>query len=290
MTRIAMWSGPRNLSTAMMRSWEHRPDTEVLDEPLYAAYLAATGLDHPGRDEIIAAGPADFDDAVAACLSAPQAGAISYQKHMAHHLLPHVDRSWLGGLRNCLLLRDPRRVLASYTKVRDAVTLDDLGIPQQVELVEHCELVVDAADFLTRPTRLPDRDLSSPRCALRRRDDAVAGRAPPVRRRVGAVLVRVGGGVDRIRCAADGPAARALRGTRRRCGRSARHLPPLASRSPGAPDVRVIRRVDGVRPPGVAVGWTVVVATHDPEAARRADCVVLHRPRRRAGRRVDDRR
>jgi hypothetical protein len=146
-----MWSGPRNLSTAMMRSWEHRPDTEVLDEPLYAAYLAATGLDHPGRDEIIAAGPADFDDAIAACLAAPHVGAISYQKHMAHHLLPHVDRSWLGELRNCLLLRDPRRVLASYTRVRDEVTLDDLGIPQQVELAGHCEVVIDAADFLTDP-------------------------------------------------------------------------------------------------------------------------------------------
>ncbi len=151
MTRIAMWSGPRNLSTAMMRSWEHRPDTEVLDEPLYAAYLAATGADHPGRDEIIAAGPADFDTAIAACLASPAHAAVSYQKHMAHHLLPPVDRSWLGELRNCLLLRDPRRVLASYTKVRDEVTLDDIGIPQQVELLEHCEVVVDSDDFLRDP-------------------------------------------------------------------------------------------------------------------------------------------
>jgi len=151
MTRLAMWSGPRNLSTAMMRSWENRPDTEVLDEPLYAAYLASTGLDHPARDEIIAAGPSDFDTAIANCLAAPHDHEISYQKHMAHHLLPHVDRQWLGEFRNCLLLRDPRRVLASYSKVRADVTLEDIGIPQQVELLEHCELVVDSYDFLREP-------------------------------------------------------------------------------------------------------------------------------------------
>lgn len=149
--RIAMWSGPRNLSTAMMRSWENRLDTEVLDEPLYAAYLHATGLDHPGRDEIIAAGPVDPADAIAACLAAPVERRISYQKHMAHHLFPGFDRTWIGEFRNCLLLRDPRRVLASYTRIRDTVTLDDLGIPQQLELLDRCEIVVDAADFLVDP-------------------------------------------------------------------------------------------------------------------------------------------
>jgi hypothetical protein len=147
-----MWSGPRNLSTAMMRSWENRSDTAVMDEPLYAAYLATTRLDHPGLDEIVEAGPAAFDDAITACLAPLADGiAVSYQKHMAHHLLPDTDRSWIGGLRNVLLLRDPRRVLASYTKVRESVTLDDIGVPQQVELAEHCELVVDSDDFLINP-------------------------------------------------------------------------------------------------------------------------------------------
>ncbi|WP_394944074.1 HAD family hydrolase [uncultured Ilumatobacter sp.] len=147
-----MWSGPRNLSTAMMRSWENRVDTAVIDEPLYAAYLATTRLDHPGLNEIVAAGPAVFDDAIAACLAPlPDGIAVSYQKHMAHHLLPDMDRSWLGDLRNVLLLRDPRRVLASYTKVRESVTLDDIGVPQQVELAQHCEIVVDSDDFLADP-------------------------------------------------------------------------------------------------------------------------------------------
>jgi hypothetical protein len=151
-TRIAMWSGPRNLSTAMMRSWENRPDTEVMDEPLYAAFLATSGLDHPAAAEIIAAGHADVDDAIAACFAPLAPGTtISYQKHMAHHLPPGRDLGWIDGLRNCLLLRDPRWVLASYTKVRTSVTLDDIGVPQQLELSGHCELVVDAADFLTDP-------------------------------------------------------------------------------------------------------------------------------------------
>ena len=147
-----MWSGPRNLSTAMMRSWENRADTEVIDEPLYAWYLQATGLDHPGAEHIIEVGPSSLEDAIGACLEAPGPTAtISYQKHMAGHLLPGVDRGWLDDLTNCLLLRDPRRVLASYSKVRETVTLDDIGLPQQVELAPRCRLIIDSADFLTDP-------------------------------------------------------------------------------------------------------------------------------------------
>lgn len=150
--RIAMWSGPRNLSTAMMRSWENRADTEVIDEPLYAWYLNETQLDHPGRDEIIEAGPTDLADAVRACLVSPEPPAtVSYQKHMAGHLLPSVDRSWLDQLEHGLLLRDPRRVLASYTKVRQSVTLEDIGVPQQAELADRCSIIIDSADFLTDP-------------------------------------------------------------------------------------------------------------------------------------------
>jgi hypothetical protein len=135
-----------------MRSWENRPDTEVIDEPLYAWYLAETGLDHPGADDVIAAGPASLDEAIARCVEAPSGtNSISYQKHMAGHLLPGVDRGWLEELTNCLLLRDPRRVLASYTKVRETVTLDDIGLPQQVELADRAVVIIDSADFLTDP-------------------------------------------------------------------------------------------------------------------------------------------
>lgn len=133
----------------MMRSWENRADTEVIDEPLYAWYLRETDLDHPGRDEIIEAGPADLADAVQACLA--PSGPVSYQKHMAGHLLASIDRGWLDQLDHGLLLRDPRRVLASYTKVRESVTLDDIGLPQQVELAGRCAVIIDSADFLTDP-------------------------------------------------------------------------------------------------------------------------------------------
>ncbi|MCP3987469.1 MAG: HAD family hydrolase [Actinomycetia bacterium] len=147
-----MWSGPRNLSTALMRAWENRPDAMVLDEPLYAHYLATTGLDHPGRDEIMANGPVGADAAVGRCLEPlPDGITISYQKHMTHHLLASIDRSWLDQVRNFLLIRDPVAVLASYTQVRSEVTLDDLGLPQQIELASRAELVIDAADFLTDP-------------------------------------------------------------------------------------------------------------------------------------------
>src|SRR6185437_4099192 len=106
--RIAMWSGPRNISTAMMRAWGNRPDTSVCDEPLYAHYLAVTGRVHPGSQETIAAGPTDVSVAIAGLLgSVPGGRAIFYQKHMTHHLLPEIDRSWMRKLTNCFLIRDP---------------------------------------------------------------------------------------------------------------------------------------------------------------------------------------
>ncbi|WP_246081715.1 HAD family hydrolase [Nocardioides litoris] len=150
--RIAMWSGPRNLSTAMMRSWGNRADCTVVDEPLYAAYLTTTGLDHPGRDEVIASQPTDWR-AVCAELTAGAVGTpLQYQKHMTHHLLPGIDRGALGGLQHAFLVRDPERVLTSYAKVREAPTLEDLGLPQQVELFErYGGPVVDAADVLRDP-------------------------------------------------------------------------------------------------------------------------------------------
>ncbi len=152
--RLAAWSGPRNLSTAMLRSWEHRPDTVVLDEPLYAAALAATGDDHPMRDEVLAAGPTDIGAAIDRCLAPlPDGVTVSYQKHMAHHLLPEFPRDWLDELRHLLLIRDPRRVLASYTKVWADVDVAAIGLPQQLELLDRAELVVDSADFLTDPRR-----------------------------------------------------------------------------------------------------------------------------------------
>ena len=154
--RIAMWSGPRNLSTAMMRSFGSRPDTLVVDEPLYAHYLAETGLDHPGRSAILASQPTSWQS-VATELTAPVPAGfkIYYQKHMTHHLLPTVGREWLAELKHAFLIREPDEVVASYAQVRDAPTLEDLGYPQQVELFRaHGGPVVDARDILTDPARV----------------------------------------------------------------------------------------------------------------------------------------
>ncbi len=150
--RVAMWSGPRNLSTAMMRSFGNRADCTVVDEPLYAAYLAETGLDHPGREEVIASQPTDWRVVCAGLTSGPVETELQYQKHMTHHLLAGVDRAALDGLDHAFLVRDPERVLTSYAKVRDEPTLEDLGLPQQVELFErYGGPVVDAADVLSDP-------------------------------------------------------------------------------------------------------------------------------------------
>ena len=137
-TRIAMWSGPRTVFTALMRAWENRPDTVVADEPLYAFYLDRTGLDHPGREEVIASQPTDWRVVLAGLTSAPlPAGAvISYAKHMTHHLLPEVDRAALAPFRHAHLIRDPRELLASYARVRTEPTLADLGLAQQAEIFE----------------------------------------------------------------------------------------------------------------------------------------------------------
>ena len=160
--RIAMWSGPRNISTAMMRSWGNRPDTVVCDEPLYAHYLHVTGHDHPGADEVIASGETDWRKVVARLTGpVPVGKQISYQKQMTHHLLPDIDRAWLGAVTNCFLIRDPREVITSYIKKNRDPTLEDLGFVQQAEIFEWVRedanavpSVVDARDVLENPERM----------------------------------------------------------------------------------------------------------------------------------------
>ena len=156
--RVAMWSGPRNISTAMMRAWENREDCVVSDEPLYAHYLAHTRLDHPGREDVVAHGETDWRKVVAALTGAvPEDRPVWYQKHMTHHLLAHIDHGWIGQLRNVLLIRDPREVVASYVKSRATVTADDIGLPQQIALYDElCASgspppILDAGDFLRAP-------------------------------------------------------------------------------------------------------------------------------------------
>jgi Sulfotransferase domain len=163
--RIAMWSGPRNISTAMMRAFENRPDTAVVDEPFYGYYLARTGIDHPGRDEIIAAMDCDWRSvAVALTHATPTACRVFYQKHMTHHMLDEVDLSFTASLTNCFLVRDPARMIASYAKVRPAFTLADLGLPQQLRIFEHVRAAAGAKPFVVDAAAV----LANPRNELRR--------------------------------------------------------------------------------------------------------------------------
>jgi hypothetical protein len=157
-----MWSGPRTISTALMRSWGSRADTAVVDEPFYAHYLAATGLAHPGRDAVLRSQPTDWR-AVADALTGPVPGGkpVFYQKHMAHHLLLGMDGPWLGKLRHAFLLRDPAALLASLARVLPDPRPEDTGLPQQAALFERiaeergeAPPVIDARDVLADPPGL----------------------------------------------------------------------------------------------------------------------------------------
>jgi Sulfotransferase domain len=160
--RIAMWSGPRNISTAMMRSWGSRADTYVCDEPLYAHYLLHAQAKHPGAAEVIAHHETDWRKVAGWLTGAvPQGKTIFYQKHMAHHLLPHIDRQWLDGLTHCFLIREPGEMLTSLSKFLPDPSLADTGLPQQVEIFRSVQKqtartppVVDAKDVLENPRRL----------------------------------------------------------------------------------------------------------------------------------------
>jgi hypothetical protein len=154
-----MWSGPRNLSTAMMYAFGTRPDFAAWDEPFYAAYLAATGLDHPMCEEVIAAGETDPAKVAERCLGPiPGGNRHWYQKHMAMHMLPDFPLNWAEGCVNVHLIRHPARVIASYAEKRESPTLDDIAFRQQVEL--HARFpgpVLDSADIRANPSDMLEK-------------------------------------------------------------------------------------------------------------------------------------
>jgi hypothetical protein len=163
--RLAVWSGPRNISTAFMRSWGNRDDTFVCDEPLYAHYLAETRRPHPMAAEVIAHHENDWRK-VAAWLTGPVPGGktIFYQKQMSHHLLPNISRDWLTQLTHVFLIRDPREVLPSLDEKFERPQLPDTGYPQQVEIFEFIHRqtgtlcpVVDSRDILANPRAMLTR-------------------------------------------------------------------------------------------------------------------------------------
>ena len=154
--RIAMWSGPRNISTAMMRAWEARADCAVMDEPFYGAYLAETGLDHPMRDEILTTHATDFDGIARDCAGRDGAGVI-YQKHMCQHMIPEAPLDWMAACRHAFLIRPPSEVAASFSQKFRNQTAEDLGFRRQAELyriaseIDGPPPVIEARDVLENP-------------------------------------------------------------------------------------------------------------------------------------------
>ncbi|NKB35342.1 MAG: hypothetical protein GKR91_19765 [Pseudomonadales bacterium] len=159
--RLAMWSGPRNISTAMMRAWENRTDCVVVDEPFYACYLGSTGLEHPMRDEIMQVQSSAWEE-VANQLSHGQEGVdIYYQKQMTHHMLKNIDLNWTKNLKHCFLIRDPFEVVNSYCEKMETISVEDIGIVRQWQLYQDISAiteqkipVIDSAQVLKHPEKV----------------------------------------------------------------------------------------------------------------------------------------
>ncbi|MDB9804291.1 MAG: sulfotransferase [Loktanella sp.] len=154
--RIAMWSGPRNLSTAMMYAFGNRPDFAIWDEPFYAPYLAKTGYDHPMAAEIIAAHESDPEKVAERCLDTiPAQKPHFYMKHMPHHMIDGFPTVWAKECVNIHLIRHPARVIASYGVKRSDITDDDIGFRQQAELFDQIGgIVIDSAEIRQDPENM----------------------------------------------------------------------------------------------------------------------------------------
>ena len=159
--RIACWSGPRNISTALMRSWSSRNDTFVSDEPFYAYYLKETGLNHPMAEEIIRYYPNTYNQVVDSINEKiPESKKIWYQKHMAHHLIHFKNIDWIENFHNCFLIRHPKDVINSYIRKNKLNHIDELGYPQQWKLIEYLKeskkdvIVIDSSILLENPKKI----------------------------------------------------------------------------------------------------------------------------------------
>ena len=157
---VACWSGPRNISTALMRSWSSRKDTFVTDEPFYAYYLKETKLKHPQYEEVINNYPSNYDEVVNYLINKiPKDKKIWYQKHMAHHMLDLSNINWVNNCENCILLRHPKEVISSYTKKNKLNSADELGYPQQYEIIKYLKkinrsyIIIDSSELLRNPEK-----------------------------------------------------------------------------------------------------------------------------------------
>jgi hypothetical protein len=160
--RICLLSGPRNVSTALMYSFAQRQDTRVVDEPLYAHYLRVSGVDHPGRDEILAAQDNDGERVVRDILLGPTDRPVLFLKLMANQVMA-VDRGFLAETRNVFLVRNPEGVLPSFDKVVPRPSLADIGLADQVLLLEELRAlgqdpaILDSRELLLDPPGVLDQ-------------------------------------------------------------------------------------------------------------------------------------
>ncbi|OSQ49896.1 sulfotransferase-like domain-containing protein [Marivita geojedonensis] len=156
--RVAMWSGPRNLSTAMMYAFAQRADFEVVDEPFYGPYLRLTGLDHPMREQILASRPEDAFEVEQSLIGSIKDGKPNvYHKHMCQHMIEGIPRDFMAECVNVFLIRHPARVVASFAKGYPELTAEDIGFDAQADLFDHVvslgqkPVVVDSADIRENP-------------------------------------------------------------------------------------------------------------------------------------------
>jgi hypothetical protein len=159
--KIACWSGPRNISTALMRSWSSRKDMFVSDEPFYGYYLKKQKLKHPMYKEIIENYPNKYNDVVDSLISEiPNNKHHWYQKHMAHHLIDLSKLDWIKKFENCILIRHPKNVINSYTKKNSLNHIDELGYPQQYKIIRYLDsidkkfIVIDSHILLNNPKKI----------------------------------------------------------------------------------------------------------------------------------------
>ena len=155
---VACWSGPRNISTALMRSWSSRVDTFITDEPFYSYYLNETKLKHPMYSEIISKYPTTYSEIVNYLIDEiPENKKIWYQKHMAHHILDLTNIEWIANCENCILVRHPKEVINSYTKKNELNSVEDLGYAQQYEIIKFLKklnksfIIIDSSELLKNP-------------------------------------------------------------------------------------------------------------------------------------------
>lgn len=154
---ISMWSGPRNISTTMMRSFGNRADTAALDEPFYAYYLAESGVDHPYRKETLAAYPSSWRGVLDWIADKKRDRPLLFLKHIAYHVADDADLSFLDGWRNFLLIRDPRAMVASFSSKFDDATPIVRSYRMERRILDRLAArglpcpVVDAADILRSP-------------------------------------------------------------------------------------------------------------------------------------------